>query len=185
MFLFGCDYSKATPVSDSGISKARITVPTDNDGHSVEQKLIMERLQRDNKPGSIKYVYVINAYTGTVMYSSTARGKVVSSGKRLSPTSVLYNSSLAGPAGCMQVSINGTNYCTSEVLQEDGTYGSSTPYLFWFDVENHYHQIYSDAVYPHISDQPIKIRNSYLTMEMESEKDFKPYSLGNNYKNNR
>ncbi len=74
--------------SDSGITKATIHVKTDADGHSIEQKNIMERLERDNDPGSIKFLYIISSFTGDVLQYSTVRGKVTSGGKRLSPKTV-------------------------------------------------------------------------------------------------
>jgi hypothetical protein len=56
--------STQTPLSASGVSKASTIVQTDDKGNTVEQRNIIERLKRDNEPGSIKHLYVISAYSG-------------------------------------------------------------------------------------------------------------------------
>lgn len=66
----------------------------------------------------------------------------------------------------MSVDINGKEYLTNEVLQDDGTYGSSVEYLFWFDVRNVYHQHYvSGGQILHVSDQPIAVKDIVLNLE--------------------
>lgn len=50
---------------------------------------IAKKLTEDNKIGSIKYLYIVSAYSGDVLIYSTVKGKVTSSGKRISPYSVV------------------------------------------------------------------------------------------------
>lgn len=57
---------QGVPQSASGVSKASVKVQTDENGNSIEQKNIIERLHRDNLPRSIKHLYVISAYSGQV-----------------------------------------------------------------------------------------------------------------------
>lgn len=90
------DHSKQVATSDSGIKKATVKVLTDAEGYSIEQRNVMTRLERDNKPGSIKHLYVISAMSGQVLLYSTVKGKVTSSGKRLTPNSVTGLSTSAG-----------------------------------------------------------------------------------------
>jgi hypothetical protein len=154
-------------VSDSGVEKASVTVITDSNGNTIEQKNIVERLKRDNQPGSIKHLYVISAYSGQTLIYSTVNGKVTSSGKRLTPATVCGNG-FENPGSNNSILIGGTNYTTNEVLGDDGAYGSSDPYIYWFDVKGVYHQHYlAGGQIIHISDQPLAVKSIVLNMELK------------------
>lgn len=170
-FMFtSCDVGAPEPQqhSDSGVTKATASVETDADGHTVEQKNIMERLKRDNAVGEVKHLYIISSYTGDVMEYSTVKGKVTSGSKRLSPKTVV------GSPGDMQsgndnyVYLGGREYTTDEVLDDGGAYGESTNYIYWFDAQDNYHQYFpSGGTYLHISERPLRIRKSNLTLSVE------------------
>ena len=131
----------------SGVKRAQVNVPVDPSGLTTEQKNIQERLVLDNKPGSTKHLYVISAYSGDVLIYSTVRGKVTSSGKRLSPV----KGEVVREKGLRVGQI-----FTDELVQDDGTYGSSVEYLYWWDEQGRYHQHYvAGGQIVHISDQPI------------------------------
>ena len=153
----GCNNERGTE-SRSGARIVDVEIPVDPSGVTIEQKNVRERLIQDNKPGSIKHLYVFSAYTGTPIIYSTVMGKVTSSGKRLSPNQV-YARWGVGPEG-FKIRIGGETYLTKEVLSDDGVYGQSAPYLYWFDSKGIYHQHYvSGGQIVHISDQPIAITN--------------------------
>lgn len=160
--------SPARPVSSSGVSKASVHVPTGADGLTAEQRNIRDRLLEDNKPGAIKHLYVISAYSGQVIIYSTVRGKVSSGGKRLTPTTVVVNhEGDNGWYGGFGVNIGGETVVTSEVLQDDGTYGTSGEYLFWWDVRGAYHQHYvSGGQIVHVSSQPLVVKDIIINMEI-------------------
>lgn len=150
-----------TPQSASGLSRATVTVTPGSDGLSVEQRNVRDRLAADNKPGSIKHLYVISAYSGQVLIYSTVRGKVTSSGKRLAPETVVD-----GAIGAFGIDFGGYKKYTNEVLSDDGTYGSSVPYVYWFDAKGAYHQHYVDGgQILHISDTPLAVKSIVLNME--------------------
>lgn len=161
----GCEPNK--PQSASGVSIASVQVPVDSTGLTIEQRNIRDRLLEDNKPGSIKHLYVISPYSGQVILYSTVKGKLTSGGKRLTPTSVVVGSSgeykrdgFTGPGGTT----------TSEVLQDDGAYGSSSEYVFWWDVQGRYHQhFFTGGQIIHLSDQPLPVRS--VIINLESVKD--------------
>ena len=165
--LTGCD--KPEPVSDSGVVKASATVRAQSNGLTYEQNNVKRRLEDENKPGVIKHMYLISPYTGDVVFYSTVKGKVTSSGKRLTPTSVVGGKSGDSWTG-IPVAIGTDTYRTSEVLQDDGTYGSSDPYLYWWDVNDVYHQQYLGALSVHISSQPIKLRKAVLCLDEVDKK---------------
>jgi hypothetical protein len=102
--------------SDSGVTKASVTVKTDADGHTAEQRNMIDRNTRDNDLGAIKHLYIISSYTGDVLEYSTVRGKVTSGNKRLTPRTV----DSKGSTHANYVNIGGTSYLTDEVLDEGG-----------------------------------------------------------------
>lgn len=174
----GCQESAPSPPkATSGVNKAIATVEVGEDGLTVEQRNVKMRLERDNQPGSIKHLYVISAFSGDVLIYSTVNGKVTSSSKRLTPTQVAATdtdtSAMSGHRkfGGIPVDIGGQRYYTGEVLQDDGTYGSSVRYLYWFDSKGVYHQHYvSGGQIVHISDQPLSVPKVIINMDPEFAK---------------
>lgn len=150
-------------VSASGVSKANTTVNLDLNGNTVEQNHVIERLKEDNLPGAIKHLYIVSLYSGDVILYSTVKGKVTSSGKRLSPSTA----SRSEGSGTFQFSIgNGDLAYTNEVLGDDGTYGPSVEYIYWWDTKNIYHQQYvTGGMLLHISSQPIAVKHVILNLE--------------------
>lgn len=147
--------------SRSGVNIApAIPIQRGPDGLTIEQKNINDRLKMDNTPGSIKHLYVISAYSGQVLIYSTVRGKVTSSGKRLSPS--------ASSGSDFNVSFGNSTMYTKEVLSDDGTYGASVEYLYWWDTRGIYHQHYvQGGQILHISDQPVAVKSIVLNMESQ------------------
>ena len=166
LFLFvlvGCNSNR--PVSSSSVKKADVQAITDVDGKTIEQKNVSNRITNDNKIGAIKYLYVISPYSGQVIIYSTVRGKVSSSGKRLTPYSVNgYNENIVTANN--YVIISGKKYITDEVLQDDGTYGSSDPYIYWWDTKGVYHQHFvTGGQIITVSDQPLNVGKVIITIE--------------------
>jgi hypothetical protein len=168
--LVSCDqFNNAPPKAATGVKKATAVVQTDAKGHTIEQNNILGRYKEDNRSGSIKHLYVISAMSGQVVLYSTVKGKVTSSGKRLTPYSVtsiegqMVGSSHEG----IPVSIGGRSHYTSEVLQDDGTYGGSIPYVYWWDSKGVYHQHYvSGGQILHVSSKPIAVKGIIINMEV-------------------
>lgn len=152
----------SAPVSSSGAVKTSVQVATGPDGMTTEQRNVGQRLMEDNKPGAIKHLYVISAFSGDVLLYSTVRGKVTSSGKRLSPTSVAAANS--GQNCCAGFGFMGER--TGEVLQDDGTYGTSVEYIYWWDTRGAYHQHYvSGGQIVHVSSQPLAVKHIIINLE--------------------
>lgn len=160
--LAGCEIEPpAKPVSDSGVSKARARVTTGADGLTTEQRNVKARVEEDNKPGAIKHLYLISPMSGDVLLYSTVHGKVTSGGKRLSPTTVVTGGS--GEWRERGYRFDGKE--TSEVLQDDGTYGSSNPYIFWWDMRGVYHQHFIGSAEIHVSSEPMNFPKIILNLE--------------------
>jgi hypothetical protein len=162
--ITSCNNEGAT--SFSGAKQVSIKVPINPDGLTAEQENIGKRIALEG-PGALKHLYVISAMSGQVLIYSTVVGKVTSSGKRLSPSEI-YD--VPGTAGLpVVVKINGsdkTRY-TQEMIGDDGTYGSSVPYVYWFDSKGSYHQHYiTGGQIFHLSDQPLPVKDIILNMEL-------------------
>lgn len=153
--------------SASGVAKASVKVKTDMNGNTSEQMNIIGRYEEDNKPGSIKHLYILSSYSGQVLIYSTVRGKVTSSGKRLNPTTVNSHDGTSAIGISMNtIEINGHTYSTDEVIQDDGTYGSSVEYIFWWDSKGVYHQQYiTGGMILHVSNQPMSVKSVVINME--------------------
>lgn len=166
-FQGGCGPGdNSAPQSSSGVKQAQVQVKTDTAGHTTEQNNVTKRYEVDNLPGSIKHLYIISAYSGQVLLYSTVAGKVTSSGKRLTPTTVATNNPNNSSIDGIPVSIGGLDLRTGEVLQDDGTYGSSVEYIFWFDSKGIYHQQYiTGGMILHVSSEPISVKGVVINLE--------------------
>jgi len=171
--LFMADDSCNAPPaqSASGVRKADVQVPVGADGFTAEQRNVRNRLVEDNKPGSIKHLYVISPYSGQVILYSTVKGKVTSGSKRLTPSNVTTYRDNTNSYGGFTVGIGGQNQNTTEVLGDDGAYGSSGEYLYWWDVRGAYHQHYlTGGQIITISDQPLPVKSVTINIEKTDEK---------------
>lgn len=163
--VVGCDVSREEPKSASGVQKANVQVQAQSSGMTTEQENIAGRIKEDNRPGSIKHLYVISAYSGQVIIYSTVKGKVTSSGKRLNPYEVTGSGEYHGDH--FEINIGGQGHRTKEVLQDDGTYGHSEPYIYWWDTKGIYHQHYvSGGQIIHVSNQPLAVKGIIINMEV-------------------
>lgn len=150
----GCDDS-TQPDTTGKVHQAAVDVTTDADGLTVEQKNISRRILADNDPGAIKHLYLISPYTGDVLLYSAVKGKVTSGGKRLKPkTAAAYYDTGSG----------NTSTYTQEVMNDDGTFGSSSDYIYWFDVYGTYHQEILGAAIVHISSKPLRVKKAIINI---------------------
>lgn len=169
MVALGCDEIAPTrpPKSTSGVQQTTVEVPTDSHGKTAEQRNIAKRLVEDNRPGAVKYLYIISAYSGQVIFSSIVDGKVTSGGKRLTPTTVAaINGEYIGEQHeGIPVEIDGRRRRTPEVLQDDGTYGHSGEYLYWWDTAGRYFQYYiTGGVVPLISSEQLAVHQVIINV---------------------
>jgi hypothetical protein len=170
LMFMGCDLDVASaPASASGVQKATADVKVQANGLTQEQENVKRRIEQENAPGAIQHLYVLSAYSGQILIYSTVKGKVTSSGKRLTPLTVAcMNGQYVGSAHeGFGVDFPGAGEKrTGEVLQDDGTYGSSIEYLYWWDAQGKYHQQYvTGGMILHISDNPMSFRGVVINVE--------------------
>lgn len=111
------------------------------DNNEIEN--IVRRQEMFSKPGVISYIVLFNQ-TGQPIKYTTVKGKVTSSGKRLS------NPNCAG------------GICPND----DGTFGSSDSYVYFWTESGEYVQW--DGAYL-LSDKPIRLSTPPLIVEVISE----------------
>jgi len=164
----GCELGDdKEPTSRTGVQAITANIETGSDGLTVEQRNVRRRLEIDNDPGAVKHLYIISAYSGEVLIYSTVKGKVSSSGKRLSPYSVTAQDGqyVGNDFNGFPIDVGGRNLRTGEVLQDDGTFGNSIPYIFWFDANDEYHQHYpGGGQIIHLASQPMQFPRVIVTI---------------------
>lgn len=150
------DSTPSIPVSPSGLIMQNVNLQPVIDGKSMEQYNIARRLVNDNKLDAVRYVYVIGL-NGQVVNKFVINGKVTSSGKRLTPTSVAAfgGDSWTDTKG-MPITIDGHDYRTNEVLDAEGSYGTSTPYIYMFTTAGNYVQVIPLGTFlMYVADKPL------------------------------
>lgn len=69
------------------------------------------------------------------------------------------------------VQINKQAYYTGEVLQNDGTYGDSSPYIYWWDARGVYHQHFmTDGQIVHLSEQPLRVNPNEIRIDLSQKR---------------
>lgn len=159
----------------SGVRQQTVHIrPDPVTGLTAEQLNVRDRLLTDNRPGSVKHIYVIAPKSGQVLLYSTVRGKVTSGSKRISPGKSLgfYKCGQDNKDTCFDgftVRTAERQLRTTEVLGDDGTYGSSAPYIYWWDVRGAYHQHFlTEGQIIQISDQPLTVKSIVLNVELNA-----------------
>lgn len=178
----GCS---ATPPAESRSGVDMASAPdmvVGSDGLTNEQRNISKRLVQESDPLAIKYLYAVSPFTGDIIYYSSIVGKPTSSGKRLTPTTVevvypIYNfkNGVVGEgttSGFVVPWGERGAVMTKEAPQDDGTFGSSIEYLYWYDARGIYHQQYLVGLAVHISSQPIGTKKAVFNFE-EMEPEYK------------
>lgn len=160
--IIGCNSNNSNnrPMtrSTSGVEKASVKLNLGPSGMTVEQSNIAERLKNDNIPGAIKHLYIISPYSGEVIMYSTVKGKVTSGGKRLTPKTVATDAGSWERFAGIPIELGTIVRHTSEVMEDDGTYGNSSDYIYWWDSKGIYHQhMITGGQIIHVSDAPLNV----------------------------
>ena len=120
---------------------------------NAERDNIVKRLEQTGKPGRISYI-VLLSYTGKPIVYTTVKGKITSSGKRLTPVDrVEYRSNL-----------NAAAFMVRKAASDEGTHGSSSKYIYFWDTNGRYWQWNTLYI---LSDQPIRLGEPALITELD------------------
>ncbi len=146
-----------SPKSASGLVMQSVSLSPVKNGMSLEQYNIAQRYLHDNKVDALKYVYIIGQ-NGQVCMNYQIMGKITSSGKRLTPRTLVAgpDSSGYGINGGMDVTISSGSYTTAEVIEDDGTYGDSMPYYYMWTTAGNYIQVIPTGMFlTVVADKPL------------------------------
>jgi hypothetical protein len=148
-----CDNQPQISLSGAEQVTSIYKVPKNSKGRTVEQQNIDDRIRVTTDPAKVMWIHLITL-DGKIIRRMPVRCKVTSSGKRLEPTHIApsYQNNFAN--------IPGTIFETDELLQADGTYGHSDPYIYWFDPMGRYHQYGTAGGIGYLlTDYPIDLAN--------------------------
>lgn len=84
---------------------------------------------------------------------SSVKGKITSGSKRLTPPQEVKCLEVAGQVGCSQQMVDSPS--------DEGTYGSSNPYIFFWTVDGQYIQWAGKYLY---SDKPFRIEDPTIVI---------------------
>jgi len=116
---------------------------------------IKNRLELTSKPGQLGFVLLLNEMGQPIMYEGV-RGKITSSGKRLTP-----------PVQRWSVDKGEWNGTEINVAPSDeGTWGSSDPYVYYWNLNGEYRQWNGKYLY---SDKPFRLRQEPLVVNIETK----------------
>jgi hypothetical protein len=60
---------------------------------------------------------------------------------------------------------------TTEMMQDDGTFGNSVPYLYWFDTHGRYHQhFFTDGQVIAVLEQPLVGKRVIINADVTAPK---------------
>lgn len=111
---------------------------------------IARRIKLTADPGKVGFILLLNQAGQPILYEGV-HGKVTSGGKRLTPPD------RAGSYG------SGTNNVVRAAASDEGTWGSSSPYIFYWNTDGVYRQWDGGYLY---SDQPIRTRIEPLVISV-------------------
>lgn len=148
VFLVGCSETSntgRTETSEERLGRRGMAFQPYQVQNFTEAKNINARVSMMDDPNLVGWIYWLS-WDGRVILHEAVRGKVSSSGKRLEPiTNNWSNNDYMGG---------------QEVVQMDGTFGHSDPYVYYRTVEGIYRQW--NGLYAY-STQPFVVRDQYMT----------------------
>jgi hypothetical protein len=111
---------------------------------NLEIENVKNRLKLTGKPGKVGFITLLNAAGQPILYTDV-KGKVSSGSKRLTKTWRTVRCDKGQAYG----------ECVVQAPGDEGTYGSSSPYIYFWDTRGKYHQWSGQYLY---TDQPQRLR---------------------------
>lgn len=111
---------------------------------NTEIENLQRRLRLTGEPGKVGFITLLNDAGQPILYTDV-KGKVSSGSKRLTKTWQALT--------CDRGQYTGD--CIVAAPGDEGTYGSSAPYIYFWDTRDKYHQWSGDYLY---TDQPQRLR---------------------------
>lgn len=134
---------QAVPPKVSQSQKAQIAANQINFTENAEIDNIKKRLELTSSPSLLGYVVLMNEAGQPVLYTSV-KGKITSGGKRLTKPFQLTHGDRGEWSGDF----------VTDAPSDEGTWGRSNPYIYFWDTNGAYHQWNGKYLY---SDKPIRL----------------------------
>jgi hypothetical protein len=123
---------------------------------NAEIENIKRRLELTSDPGLLGFIVLMNDAGQPVMYTSV-KGKVTSGAKRLTPTQQVQRRDTSSTSG-------GYAFQVVEAPGDEGTHGSSAPYIFFWTEDGQYIQWSGQYLY---SDKPFRLDTKPLVVGVQ------------------
>lgn len=142
LFLFACDAAPQTKKATQA-DKAKEAANSITFVSNAEIDNIKKRLELTSNPGLLGFVLLMNEMGQPVAYYGVT-GKITSGGKRLTPNQKKVRCDKGERTGD----------CIVNAESDEGTHGSSAPYVFFWTTDGQYVQWNGKYLY---SDKPFRI----------------------------
>lgn len=153
LLLSACEPNpEPNPAKATQAQKAAEAANSIQFSENAEIDNIKRRLELTSNPGQIGFVLLLNEMGKPVMYTSV-KGKITSGGKRLTSPQEVRCLEVAESVGCSQQMVDAPS--------DEGTYGSSNPYIFFWTVDGQYIQWSGKYLY---SDKPFRIEDPTIVI---------------------
>ena len=154
--LSGCvdEQSKSRKVTESQKAEKRAANIKFTENAEIEN--IEKRLKLTSDPGLIGYVVLLNEMGLPILYTGVT-GKITSGGKRLTSDQRMVRGK------------GGSGYTKDFVMKapsDEGTWGSSNPYVYFWDTNGRYYQWNRGYLY---SDNPIRLSKEPLVIVTKND----------------
>lgn len=156
LLLAGCNEQADTGVKHAQAEKAAQAANSITFTQNAEIDNIKRRLELTSNPGQIGFIILLNDAGQPILYESVV-GKVTSSGKRLTPPKKLWNVDKGEWSGTE----------VNDAPSDEGTWGSSNPYIFYWNTSGDYRQWSGAYLY---SDKPFRLNVVPLVVNITPEK---------------
>lgn len=146
--LAGCDYE--TTNKDRQSKAAQNAAQSIQFTENAEIDNIKARVQLTANPGLLGFVLLMNEAGQPIMYEGV-KGKITSGSKRLTPTTEVR----CVPSFNEKGERNGCNYHAVPGTSDEGTYGTSGEYVYYWNQNGEFRQWNGKYLY---SDRPFRTR---------------------------
>ncbi len=160
--LFSCNElqkQETQQTSSSGAVTVNVSkqfhIPVNAEGNTTEQQNIIDKNKVTSDPTKIMWMHLIDL-SGRIYLRTPVRGKITSSSKRLEPASCAAGLTGGESHRSFGAFTPDHQERTSELIQIDGTYGTSDQYVYWFDPRGYYYQFGVGYI---LSDIPINTKD--------------------------
>lgn len=153
LMLGGCPDNAPATNKTAQASKAKAAAESIRFTENAEIENIKKRIELTAQPGLLGYILLLNNAGQPIMYEGVV-GKVTSGGKRLTAPSQEWN-------------IMGNNNALGPSPSDEGTWGQSAEYIFYWNTAGQYRQWNGMYLY---SDKPFRLSVEPLVINVEEKK---------------